>query len=55
MDDEKQYETLAVIRAYAARIAAESPDDIRPSTARTSYARRVTRMAELVKSLDTKS
>lgn len=55
MDDRKQYETMATLRAYASEIAAEPSRDLRPSQARIAYAEKVARMAELVKSLDQRS
>lgn len=50
MNREKQFETMAALRAYASEIANASPSDLRPSQAAT-YKEWVTRMAALVKEL----
>jgi hypothetical protein len=55
MDDRKQFETMATIRAYATEIAHAPPRDLRPSTARLDYAEKIARMAALVKDLETRS
>lgn len=55
MDDHKQFETMAAIRAYARELIDLPPTDIRPSTARTIYAKHIDRMAELVKQLERNS
>ncbi len=52
MDDQKQFETMAVIRAYAKEIAELSPRDLRPSVAYDMYRRKILRMDELQKTLD---
>lgn len=55
MDDRKQFETMAVLREYAAAIAGQSPGDLRPSTARINYAEKISRMSQLAKDLETQS
>lgn len=55
MDDQKQYETMAALRAYATEIAGEPSRDLRPSQAKFAYADRIARMAVLVKALETRS
>lgn len=55
MDDskqQKQFETMAAIRAYADEIVKQAPGDIRPSNAYYSYRLKITRMMELQKQLD---
>lgn len=54
MNREKQFETMAVLRAYAAEIVCKSPTDLRPSVAE-EYEKAVRRMAVLAKSLETQS
>ncbi len=55
MDQQKQFETMATIQAYATQILNIPLADLRPTTAKYDYVERVTRMAELIKLLDTKS
>jgi hypothetical protein len=55
MDDQKQFETMAAIRAYAQEIVQQSASDIRPSTARAIYGKNITRMADLAKVLEQRS
>lgn len=53
MDDEKrkQFETMAILRAYAAEIVRQSAADTRPSTAHW-YRQQIVRMLEVQKQLD---
>lgn len=51
MENEKQFETLALIREYARKIAGTDAHDVRPSTA-YKYRLTIVRMNELQKSLD---
>ena len=55
MDDTKQFETMAAIRAYANQIAQQPPKDLRPSTAKYDYADNIAKMVTLVKLLETRS
>lgn len=55
MDDTRQFETMAVLRAYAQEITEQPPKDMRPSTARLAYYKNIARMVELAKLLDQNS
>jgi hypothetical protein len=51
VDDRKQFETMAIIRAYAKEIVEMPSNDGRPTTAHYSYCVKVQRMYELQKAL----
>lgn len=53
MDKQWQFEVMAMLRSYAAKIAHAPAHDLRPSTAKSEYADPIKRMVELVKTLDT--
>ncbi len=51
-DQQKQFETMAILRAYASHVAQQLQHDLRPTTAHYWYKEPITRMAELVKLLE---